>query len=150
MRRGISPALIWRTPGDRAERLERRTDRARRKARGQATPRLRMVALVELDAIEVPAWARRKAVPGLTVTETSVWLGRIAARMLEREDQRAGGSPRLTMTGYRPCRLCGRARLGADAEYRLELDRQYGGASMPCGPECSELQAARKARRGAA
>lgn len=141
---------VWRWPANRRERAARKIDRERRAARGMATPRLRTVMLVELDAIPMPEWARRKAIQGLTLTESSVWLGRIAGRILEREDQRAGGSPRVTVERYRPCRVCKRPLLGLDAERRLELDRKWNGERIPCGPECAEIQAARLKRRGRA
>lgn len=139
--------ILWRIPGDRREKVARKLDRERRAARGMATPRMRTILLVQLDAIAMPEWARRKAVKGLTVTETSIWLGRIAGRALERADRAAGGSPRVTPVGYRPCRVCKRPRLGLDAEHRLELDRKWNGDRIPCGPECAEIQAARARRK---
>ena len=107
---------------------------------------MRVIGLVELDAITVPEWARRKAIPGLTITETSVWLGRIAANALARFDRESGGEPRLTIAAYRPCKVCGRARLGEDAEARWELDRKYEGWRLPCGPECLEIAKGRECR----
>lgn len=106
------------------------------------------MALVELDKIPVPQWARDKAIPGLTLTGNSVWLGRIAARALARLDQSVGGRPQLTFEVYRPCRICRRPLLGPAAEHRLELDRKFEGWRIPCGPECVEIETARKQRKG--
>ena len=128
------------------ERAQRKRDRAQRASRGLTTPRLRQVALVELDKIPVPQWARDKAIPGLTLTGDSVWLGRIAARALARLDESVGGRPRLTFEVYRPCRVCWRPLLGAMAEHRLELDRKFEGWRIPCGPECVEIEAVRRRR----
>lgn len=105
-------------------------------------PRLRTIGLVELDVLVVPEWARRKAIPGLTLTGASVWLGRIAARALERMDREAGGEPKLTLSAYRPCKVCGRPLLGEEAEARWELDKKFQGESKPCGPGCVERQRA--------
>lgn len=111
-------------------------------------PKLRMVAMVETTALAIPAWARAKAVKGLTGDAGRIWLGRIAANLLARLDREAGGSPRLTMTAYRQCKVCGRALLGVAAEHRLELDRRFEGERIPCSPDCVEVQAARQKRKG--
>ncbi len=138
---------FW-APSGKRERLARKRDREQRAARGLTTPRLRTILLVELDAIFMPEWAVRKAVPGMTITKDAVWLGRIAGRALEREDRLAGGHPKVTAALYRPCKICKRPRIGLDAEYRLELDRRFQGERIPCSPECVEIQAARLKRRG--
>ncbi len=109
-------------------------------------PRLQTVFLVELDQIYVPAWARAKAVKGLTVTASTVWLKRIAATALAALDREAGGDPMLTRTSYRRCGICGRALLGAEAEARWELDKQSEGHRLPCGPDCIELQKVKRRR----
>ena len=112
-----------------------------------STPRLRQVALVELDKIPVPQWARDKAIPGLTLTGDRVWLGRIAARALARLDESVGGRPQLTFEVYRPCRVCGRPLLGAAAERRLELDRKWEGSRIPCDPDCTAIAHAQRPER---
>jgi hypothetical protein len=140
---------FW-APAKKRERLARKLDRERRKAQGLSTPRLRTILLVELDAIYVPDWAKKKAVPGLTLTRESIWLGRIAGRILEREDRAAGGNPRVTAEVYRPCKCCKRPLLGLAAEERLSLDRRFHGDRIPCSPECAEIQAARTKRKGRA
>ena len=143
------PGFPFWAPAKKRERLLRRMDRERRATQGLTTPRLRTILLVELDAIYVPGWAKRKAIPGLTLTRESIWLGRIAGRILEREDRAAGGSPKVTPAAYRPCKCCKRPLLGIAAERRLELDRRYHGDRIPCSPECAEIQAARRKRKGA-
>ena len=127
-------APLWRR-----ERNQRHADRRDRAARGLSTPKVHQIALVELDLITVPDWARQKAIKGLSITETSIWLRRIAANKLASLDIEAGGCPRLTPTAYRRCKQCGRPLLGVDAEGRLDLDRKFEGDRIPCGPECLEI-----------
>lgn len=126
-------------PAWKRERLIRAEDRHMRKMRGATTPRMQTIALVELEAIDVPDWAIKKAVPGLSRGPRRIWLRRIAARSLARLDMQAGGSPRLTFEDYRQCRVCGCPRLGLDAEARLELDRKFEGWKIPCSPDCLEV-----------
>lgn len=139
---------FWKMSQNQRERTARRADRERRKARGLSTPRVRTILLVELDAIPMPPWAREKAIRGLTITDRSVWLGRIDGRMLERLDRDAGGQPKVTSELCRRCRICRRALLGFDAQHRLELDRRWCGDGTPCSPECVEIAAARQKRKG--
>lgn len=94
---------------------------------------------MDLDAIYVPAWARDKAIAGLTLTADSIWIGRIAASILVRQDREAGGRPVVTKTLYRPCPLCGRPLLGEEAQARFELDRTMTGRQLPCGLECLDV-----------
>lgn len=133
----------------RRERQQRREDRERTRCWRRTTPRLRMIALVEVTAIPMPTWAKAKAVPGLSVSPSSVWLGRIAANLLARIDREAGGEPRITPTVYRRCAICKRPLLGEQAEARFDLDRKFEGKRLPCGPDCVEVQAVRKRRRPA-
>lgn len=107
-------------------------------------PRLKQIALVEPELIPVPDWALRKAIKGLTSDRNKVWLGRIAANLLARLDREVGGNPKLTVTSYRACRLCGRVLLGAEAEARFEQDRKFEGHRAPCGPDCVETERALK------
>ena len=144
----IDPRPIWQRTAEQRDRAARRLDRERRKARGLSTPRLRTILLVELDAISMPAWARRKAIRGLTITASTVWLGRIDGRVLERLDRQCGGHPKVTSERYRRCRVCKRPLLGLDAEHRLELDRRWAGDGTPCSQECVEIAAARQKRKG--
>ena len=109
-----------------------------------ATPRLQTIALVELEALEVPDWAAEKAVPGLRLEAKRIWLRRIAARSLARLEERAGGRAQLTFVAYRMCRVCGRPRLGMDAEARLELDRKFDGWKIPCDSDCLEMGRTKK------
>lgn len=134
----------------RREREARRQDREFRAAIGRATPRLIQIALVEPEAIHVPQYFLDRAIRGLTATRERVWLRRIAANMLARLDRECGGRPVLTREFYRRCKLCGRALLGAEAETRLALDREFEGHRIPCGPLCIEMQAAgnRRKRQG--
>lgn len=132
------------------ERARRRELRKICREAGVKLARLQSIFLVELDRIYVPAWARAKAIKGLTVTNTTVWLKRIAATKLAELDREAGGNPRLTASVYRRCHMCQRALLGAEAEARFELDRMSEGHRLPCGPECIEFEKARKQRHGRA
>jgi hypothetical protein len=118
------------------------------KSLGKKYPRLPTIGLVELSVITVPAWARKKAVKGLTITETSVWLRRINARELMREDQRSGGIPQVTWTSCRPCRICKRTLIGLEAEHRFFLDLRMTGEWTTCGPDCAPLEHERLSRRG--
>jgi hypothetical protein len=132
------------TPVWQRTRDDRWRDERIRRQFGWKTPRLKEIALVEPEAIDVPGWALAKAIPGLESNRDKVWLGRIAANLLCRMDQEAGGTPQLTVAKYRRCNLCGRALLDAEAESRFDLDRQYEGHRIPCGPDCTELERARK------
>lgn len=124
------------------EREIRRAARRNYKARGAKFPRLATIGFVELDAIKVPEWAWFKAVPGLTRTDKSIWLRRILARELFREDQEAGGNPKITFTYWRPCKICKRSLVGPEAEHRWHLDRKWEGFRIPCGPDCIEIERA--------
>ena len=112
------------------------------------TPRLKQIALVEPEAIDVPAWALAKAVRGLESNRERVWLGRIAANLVARLDRESGGESRITVTSFRRCRICGRSLLGEEAEARVELDLRFEGNRIPCGPDCVELERAQRGRRG--
>jgi hypothetical protein len=98
------------------------------------------IALVELDAIDVPGWARRKAIRGLSVERDKIWLRRIAANLLARLDIEAGGQPKVTPTEFRRCGICDRPLLGEEAQIRFDLDRRFEGHRIPCGPDCVELE----------
>lgn len=111
---------------------------------GITVPRLKTVVQVQTDAIPIPGWAREKAIAGLASDSTQVWLGRIDAAVLASMDRQAGGTPRLTTTLYRRCRVCSRPLLGVAAQERFEQDRQFGGTQIPCGPDCLETARARK------
>jgi hypothetical protein len=131
----------------RRERRLKREDRQRFAVQGATYPTLKQVGLVELDAIYVPDWARAKAVKGLPLTASSVWLRRIAANKLANLDREAGGEPKLTLAWFRRCMLCGRACLGAEAENRLALDRKVNGSQIPCGPDCLDVSRAGRGGR---
>lgn len=133
------PPIEGRTP--RQERRIRRVARQNYKARGQTFPRLATIGFVELTAIKVPEWAWAKKIPGLEDTDRSVWLRRILARELFREDEDAGGSPKITFTYWRPCKICKRSLIGPEAEHRWDLDRKWEGSRIPCSPDCCEVEA---------
>jgi hypothetical protein len=137
--RQLHQGPLWRR-----ERIQRAADAERYHVQGNAQPHLRTIALVELDAINVPEWARRKAIKGLTLTADSVWLGRIAANALAELDRQAGGSPKMTKSVYRRCKICKKPLLGPEAESRLDADRKVWGDGIPCGPDCLELMRAKK------
>jgi hypothetical protein len=103
---------------------------------GKAYATVWTIALVELDAIPVPAWAIRKAIRGLTITASSVWLRRQAAAYLVNLDEDVGGHPKVTPASFRRCGICQRALIGVEAEMRGEQDRKWMGEQVPCGPEC--------------
>lgn len=124
----------------RRERQLRKQWRREYKERGEKYPKLATIGLVELDAITCPEWAWFKAVPGLTRTDKIIWLRRILARHLVREDQDAGGNPKITFTYYRPCKICKRPLIGPDAENRWNLDRRWEGWRIPCAPDCVECE----------
>jgi hypothetical protein len=127
--------------GDRSLRGEYRKNA---KAWGITVPQLKTVVQVQTDAIAIPGWAREKAITGLASDSTAVWLGRMAAAMLAKLDREAGGTPKLTTTVFRRCRICSRALLGIEAQERWEVDRQRAGTDIPCGPDCIEAARARK------
>lgn len=124
------------------ERYWRRQEKKALRARGLKVPKLTQVGLVELAAISVPEWARSKAIRGLTLTETSVWISRVPARRLMREDEAAGGKPKVAWTTYRRCKICQRPLLGLEAERRHQLDKRFEGARAICGPDCVEVEQA--------
>lgn len=124
------------------ERYWRREEKKALRARGLKVPKLAQVGLVELAAISVPDWARSKAIRGLTLTETSIWLSRVPARRLIREDEAAGGKAKVAWTTYRRCKICQRPLLGLEAERRQQLDKKYEGERAICGPDCVEYEQA--------
>ena len=101
--------------------------------------------MVELSALTVPEWARKKAIRGLTITDTKVWLGRIAANFLARLDREAGGVSRITLSEYRRCGICDRPLLGVEAVERFEQDRRFAGEFTKCGPDCVQRDRRRRA-----
>lgn len=136
-------AAPW-APLVKRERDRRRLERGWAREAGLPLPRLRTVMLVEPEAIHVPQWALEKAVPGLTATREAVWLGRIAAKLLIELDESAGGTPKVTVSCYRRCGLCGRVLLGVEAEQRYSDELHFGGQHTICGPTCVERQRARR------
>lgn len=121
----------------------RREWKAAYKARGMKYPRIPTIGFVELDVITVPEWAWAKRIKGLTDTRKNIWLRRILARELMREDEAAGGTPKVTWTSTRRCRICRRVLLGVDAENRFLLDLKMCGEWTTCSPECVEIEASR-------
>lgn len=120
-------------------RMEMRRQRAARKARGIRERQRRWIARIDVDAIAVPEWARRRAVRGLSGSETHVWLRRGDARALEHLDREAGGSPVVTEVEFRYCGVCGRPLIGEEAAARRLSD--MGGRTadqLPCSGECYE------------
>jgi hypothetical protein len=124
------------------ERYWRREEKKALRARGLKVPKLAQIGLVELAAISVPDWARSKAIRGLALTDKSVWLSRVPARRLMREDEAAGGKPKIAWTTYRRCKICQRPLLGLEAERRQQLDKKWEGARILCGPDCSSYESA--------
>ena len=124
----------------REERRLRREWKAEYKARGMQYPRLHTLGFVELDRIKVPEWAWYKRIKGLTADDKHIWLRRILARELFREDQDAGGHPKITFAPYRPCKICKRPLIGPEAEQRFLLDLTYAGKYSICGPDCVETE----------
>ena len=120
----------------RARRREIRTDIARA---GRKEAQRRWIARVDLDAIPMPAWAAERRIPGLTFTESAVWLRRRDAKFLCRLDRAGGGSPGYAETEMRRCGVCHRPLLGEDAVYRRRLDESaVTGRMKSCGSECAE------------
>lgn len=126
-----------------------RARRAERAARGIKERRQRMVWRVEVTAIAVPAWARARALRGLTSGEAYLWLRRGDAKMLERLDREAGGEPMVIEAEFRRCKICWRPLLGDDAAARRA--QELGGATadqLPCGPECYDASKDKRWRHG--
>jgi hypothetical protein len=134
----------------RSERAGRRARRKLFRALGKPLPRVATIVRVRLGALAMPDWARRKAIKGLTLTEDTVWLRRIAGVYLARLDAEAGGEPEMTWAEYRRCTLCGRPLLDAEAELRAETDARFGGDQIPCSAECVELSKKKRVWRKAA
>lgn len=125
------------------ERELRRQWKREHRARGMTYPKLATIGMVALTAITIPAEMRAKRIKGLTVTDTSIWLRRMAARELMTLDEQAGGQPRVTWTNYRPCWICKRPLIGLEADHRFRLDLKFEGFRIPCSPECPELERVR-------
>lgn len=97
-----------------------------------------MVYRVDLSELEVPEWATLEAFPGLSSSESHVWLTRRDAKLLV---QQAGGHARLTEVEYRRCPQCARVLLGEDAVMRRRLDEScVTGRMKPCGDQCFTRQ----------
>jgi hypothetical protein len=132
-----TPTTTW----QRYERKERRRQKRVLRFLGVKPAQRRWVTCVEVTAIEVPQWAKDKAVPNLYSGPEKVWFkGRssVHARMLAFQDREAGGEPEVTKVECRSCSRCKRLMLGLEANARrgIDEDRKGNGRDMPCGPEC--------------
>jgi hypothetical protein len=118
-----------------------RRNRADRKMRGIPERRRRVALRVEPEVVEIPEWARKHAIAGLTTGEDFVWLRPGDARLLEQMDRRDGGEPVTIEVEFRYCKVCGRPLLMDDAASRRRLE-EAGATSymLPCGDECYEAQ----------
>ncbi|HUD76067.1 MAG TPA: hypothetical protein VMQ76_13425 [Terracidiphilus sp.] len=163
-------AQLAQTPVWYQERGKRRQYRQNAKCWGIRVPKLPTICLVEPQMIDIPAWAAKKAVRGVQAPPGGIWLRRIAATKLAGLDRAEGGRPKITITCYRLCNMCGRGLIGTDAEIRWEQDRRFeasktcelrydrdeghrgtyanGGNPEPCGPDCIERIAAVRRPRG--
>lgn len=139
MRRGVVKQVEKPLSYRGAVRRQRMERRAGLRLRGIVPSRETMVYRVDVTAMVLPVWARRDAFPGLSVSETHVWLTRRLAKMLCAEDELAGGRPAMAGVEYRRCPVCARLLLGEDAEMRRLKDESCRtGRQIPCDGECLE------------
>jgi hypothetical protein len=119
----------------RQERLEEMRVRGIRPAR-----KVRILG-VRITAIPMPEWVKERAIKGLSLTESFVWLRRRDARFLMRLDREAGGEPYATETEYRRCKICSRPLIGDAARMRRDLDESsFTGRYKACGSDCIEAE----------
>lgn len=122
----------------RLQRVERRRHKQFLKFKGVKPTKRQWMVCVETTVIEIPEWAKLKAEKKLSSSEHHVWFrgrnnGR--AKILERQDKAAGGSPELTAVEWRLCAVCGRMLLSLEAAMRRRMDERYG-REVPCSSEC--------------
>ena len=129
-------------------RMALRRNRAEREARGIPERRRRIAVRVEPEVVEIPEWARKRAIRGLTTGEDFVGLYAGDARLLEQKDRRDGGEPAVIAVEFRICKVCGRPLLGDDAAARRALEAAGATSYMlPCGDTCYEAQREGRWRR---
>lgn len=112
----------------------------RLRASGQKVPVARRAWRVTVDAIEMPGWAKDKALAALSSSETHVWfLSRRDAKVLAALNKSRGGCGTVDAVEYRRCRLCGSSLLGMRASEMREWERLHPTESKQCGPDCKEI-----------
>lgn len=132
----------------RVQRQRRREHKAELKVRRIREARVKRIWLVSLSAIPMPAWAADRRIPGLSFGPSTVWLRPSDARFLLARDRECGGTPRFSETEYRPCPVCHRPLLGAQAAERRRLDESCNtGRQLPCGEDCIEASKDRRWKR---
>ena len=111
------------------------------RARGIRPAKKQWMICVETTAIEIPAWAIARCEKRLSLEPHQVWFrgrnnGR--AKILERQDRLAGGSPELTPVEYRVCKKCGRLMLSVEAVYLVGnwMDRRLVGVCLVQFAKC--------------
>ena len=120
-------------------RQRRRERRDRLSAFGVTPTRARRAWCVTITAIEMPPWAIKKCIPGLSASLTRIWLKPRDARFLMHMDRAAGGQPWYAESEFRRCGVCHRPLLGEDAAARRQMDEStMTGRQLPCGSECIE------------
>jgi hypothetical protein len=122
----------------RFDRAVNRSERSRFRARRMPLPSPTYIWLVTLTAIDVPAWAREKAVKDFDAQLREVWMrARRHANQLMQEDSAAGGRPWTQKKEARRCKVCGWLLLGVQAEIRREFEKEApDNRFKPCSADC--------------
>lgn len=124
-------------------RMQRRWHREinrRIRAAGLPIPVARKAWRVSIDAMEMPQWAKDKAQPTLSISETHVWFrSRRDANLLFAMNKSRGGCGSIDRVEFRRCQRCGLVLLGVRAAEMREWERLNPGESKQCGPGCKEI-----------
>ena len=129
----------------RYDRAANRNEKLRFRARGLRLPRPAYIWKVTLTAIDVPEWAREKALKDFDPQPREIWMhARRHAQKLMEEDAAAGGRPTKMRMESRRCKVCGLLLLHFQAQERRLFEK--GAAKnryLPCGPDCLQNKESR-------
>lgn len=107
----------------RCERDNRRAQRIWLRQHGLKEIRAVSVYRVETQAIDIPEWAKKHALPEFSSELNVIWVKqRGTAKLIARYDRAAGGTPQVMEVEARRCPLCGRWMLGLDATMQRERE----------------------------
>ena len=129
----------------RIERRQRADSRYQLLRIGVSPAKVKRVHCVETDAIEIPKWALRHALPHFTLEPKLIWVKqRNVANEIAAEDGRHDGRPRLTHHQAYQCPTCKRWSLGIAAvqlaraveHQRLAIRTACTSEPVSCGIHC--------------
>jgi hypothetical protein len=90
---------------------------------------------VQTEQSAIPAWAKKFALPGFTLTTDVIWVkGMSVARTIARYDAACGGKSIIERVVARHCILCGGWAIEDIEEYMRQISNPHG--PEPCGSLC--------------